>query len=212
MAVWSAGAQRPCKGVRQQEGGGKGGAPQRGRGEGSQAAIPSRAVGLDVSGAQGVERCNASSEVPHRSPPDRLRIRPGRTGAAAPLIVARKNTLPDRGQGKGFPPAPRGSSADACGCGRSPRCKALGGLWGPVPPRDRAGSVACSPPPVECRKHSLPLAHVSANFVSLPRRPPGAPPRPALAGVSRPVAVGRCGLLLGALRLGVDDVLQQRQG
>ena len=39
MAVWSAGAQRPCKGVRQQEGGGKGAAPQRGRGEGSQAVF-----------------------------------------------------------------------------------------------------------------------------------------------------------------------------
>ena len=134
MAVWSAGAQRPCKVVRQQEGGGKGGAPQRGRGEGSQAAIPSRAVGLDVSGAQGVERCNASSEVPHRSPPDRLRIRPGRTGAAAPLIVARKNTLPDRGQGKGFPLPPEGQARTLAGVGGAHGVRHWGGFGGRSPP------------------------------------------------------------------------------
>lgn len=39
MAVWSGRAQRPFKGVWQQAGGGKGAAPQRGRGEGSQAVF-----------------------------------------------------------------------------------------------------------------------------------------------------------------------------
>ena len=80
------GAQRPCKGVRQQEGGGKGGAPQRGRGEGSQAAIPSR------------DRPEAAA----RRSRDRVRIE----GRRPALDRRQVKHAPREGQGNGSHPCP----------------------------------------------------------------------------------------------------------
>lgn len=123
MAVWSVKAQRPGKGVRQQEGGVEGAAPQRGRGEGSQAVF-----------RQGT-----------RAGRSRAQRGPGEHEArsAGPCTARGKTRSPRGAGGRVSPPAPRGSSATACGCGRSPRFAGWGDVGVRSPPGDRAENL-CS--------------------------------------------------------------------